>query len=114
MKNTLIKFFSNKFNLILTIVQSAAVLCFLLNNALTFLLILGIVLEGVFFIVLGVRMFFDNKKIRQKEDLMRSLPMQREDEASMQKNNTRQIKANIWQAVLYIVMGIILIFLVLF
>lgn len=91
-----------------------AVLCFLLSNILAFLLIIGIVLEGIFFVVLGIKKFFDNRLIKKQENIISALPMQKGDIESMQKSNTRQIKANVWQAVLYIIMGIILIFIVLF
>ena len=105
---------SNKFNITLIIIQIIAIVLFVLGNAWSICFLIGISVEGVFFIVLGIKYFFDNKEISRREDLLESLPMQKADIEVMEKNNNRKIKSNKFQAILYILMGIILVFIILF
>ena len=114
MKKIIEKFLKNKFNVVLLIVQVIAILFLILGSMWDFAYILAVILEGVFFVLLGIKMFINNSKIRYKESLMQNLPIQKQEMESIQKSNVRKIKSNKFQAILYILMGILLIFFPLF
>ena len=108
------EFFKNKFNLTLFILQCVAVLFFCLINVWSICFVFAIFCEGAFFIVLGIAILNKNKQISKKESLLHNLPMQKNDIEDMEKRNKQKIKLNKFQAVLYIIMGILLIFLCVF
>jgi len=108
------EFFKNKYNLIMLIVQCVAILFFCLGNAWSICFIFAIFCEGAFFEVLGIAMLHNNKLITKKESMLHSLPMQKADIEDMEKRNKQKIKLNKFQAVLYIIMGVLLIFLCFF
>ena len=110
MREKIIEFFSNKFNLILTIVQVIALVLFGFGNVWAICFVLAISSEGVFFVVLGIKTFANNKQIKSRESMMGALPIKKAELEHMQKQNNRTIKLNKLQAVLYIIMGIILVF----
>ena len=110
MKKFLKEFFSNKFYIVLTIIQSLAIIMLALGMVSGIFYALAIALEGVFFVVWGIRIFYQNKEIVKKQNLIDALPMSQSDIDTMHKSNTRHIKANKLQAILFIMLGIVLIF----
>lgn len=114
MRDFLKRFFSNKLNIVLTILQVVVVVFFLFGNVWNTCLLIAIVIEGVFFVTLGIKSLFSNKFIRSQESLFEKLPMQKAEIESLEKSNNRKIKSNKLQAVLYMIMGIVLVFLVIF
>lgn len=114
MKKLLKEFFGNKFNIVLTVIQVLALIMLVLGKVSGFCYLLAIAMEGVFFIVWGIRIFCQNKEIVKKQNIIDSLPISQNELDTMHKSNTRHIKANKLQAVLFIMMGIVLIFMLIF
>lgn len=110
MKKLLKEFFGNKFNIVLTAIQVLALIMLVLGKVSGFCYLLAIAMEGVFFIVWGIKNFCQNKEILKKQNLIETLPLTQNDMDTMHKSNTRHIKANKLQGVLFIMLGIVLIF----
>jgi len=110
MKNFLVNFFKNKFNTILFIVQVVACLFFALGNVWGICFLFAVMSEGVFFFVMGVRSIVSNREIMRKESMLTSLPIAEDEIESLQKSNKRKVKSNQLQGVLYILMGLLLVF----
>ena len=105
-------FFKNKFNLILTIIQALALILFAFGSVWGVCTIIGLVIEGVFLIVWGIKMFVGNKSIKSKEELLSALPIDQSESEKMQKRNKITIKGNRFQGVMLILLGILIIFVV--
>ena len=103
-------FFKSKINIVLVAVQVTAILLFLLGNFWSICFVLAVMSEGVFLIVLGVKTFNGNKQLKKKEEMLMGLPMDKLELENMKKRNSRIIKSNKLQGVLYIVMGLIFLF----
>jgi len=114
MKNKIINFFKNKFNLILTICQVVALMLLGFGSIWQICFILSIVAEGIFFVVLGIKMLVGNKDILKDQEMYESLPLEQTEIERMEKRNVKTIKYNKFQAIMYIILGIILVFIVLF
>ena len=107
-------FFKNKFNLIYTILQAIAILFLCLSTLSGLFLILCIIVEGIFFIVLGVSYFVKIKEKEQKDDLYSQLPFAEERKEKTLKKNTRNRRFNKLTGVFYILIGVALIFMIIF
>ena len=105
-------FFKNKFNLILTIIQALALILFAFGSVWGVCTIIGLIIEGVFLIVWGIKMFVGNKSIKSKEELLSALPIDQSESEKMQKRNKITIKGNRFQGVMLILLGILIIFVV--
>ena len=105
-------FFKNKFNLILTIIQALALILFAFGSVWGVCTIIGLVIEGVFLIIWGIKMFVGNKSIKSKEELLSALPIDQSESEKMQKRNKITIKGNRFQGVMLILLGILIIFVV--
>ena len=81
------KFLKNKFNLTLLIVQACAILMFAFGSVWAICTIIGLIVEGVFFVLWGIKMIVGNKEIRKKEELLNSLPIGHTESEKMQKRN---------------------------
>ena len=105
-------FLKNKFNLILTIIQATALLLFAFSEVWIMCIIIGLLLEGAFFVVWGIKMLIGNKVIRQKEELLNSLPIGQTESEKMKKRNNIKIKGNKFQGIMLILLGLIIVFVV--
>ena len=114
MRDFFSKFFRNKFNIALLIVQCIALAFFLLGNFWGVAFIFAVLSESVFFILLGIRLFKQNKEILSNQDIMLGLPIAKSEMESLEKSNKKNIRANKLQAILCIFMGIVLFFIVIF
>lgn len=110
MRKFISTFFKSKFNIVLFIVQVVACLFFILGSAWVGFVFFAIISEGVFFIILGIKTIVSNRQISQKESILAKLPIGQDEIDSMQKSNKRKMKSNKFTGFLYIVMGIILVF----
>lgn len=110
MRKFILEFFKNKFNTTLFIMQTVACLFFVLGYAWGGFLLFAIISEGVFFVTLGIRSIISNREIVRKESIIAGLPIGQDEIESMQKSNRRKMKNNKFTGVLYILMGILLVF----
>ncbi len=109
MKQQIIDFFKNKFNLTLIIIQVVAVISYCLAHMM-FFLVLFFMLESSFFIVWGAKVIHDNRKALSKLDLYEQLPYTDAEKATFKKSYERNSKNNKFMAVMLIVIGIVLLF----
>lgn len=108
------KFLKNKFNLTLVIVQAIALLFLCFCNLSVVFIMLAIGVEGVFFILYGVKYFINNKELNEKNNLLELLPMEDEEKKQMNIKESKSKKGNVGKALLFIFFGVILIFLMIF
>ena len=114
MKKYISEFLKNKYNMALLIVQIIALILFGFGNVWSFCFILAIIAEGIFFIVLGIKSLFDNKKMKHNQEVLSNLPMEESDLSKLNKRNNIKIKANKFQSTIFIFLGLLLIFIALF
>lgn len=108
------EFFKSKLNITMLILQviALAFLCFCSLHAV--FMILAILFEGAFFIVLGVSFFMANKKLDKDIELRSMLPISEEEKNALAEKRKKSVKGNKLKGVMYMVFGVILIFLIIF
>jgi hypothetical protein len=110
MKDKIINFFKNKFNIVLIIIQIVALVCYFLGNVSFVFSIMFFLLEGGFFITLGIRILIGVKNSRYSDELLTQLPYSQEEIQMKRKMNQNTNKNNKFVAFSFIVLGCILIF----
>lgn len=108
------EFFKSKFNIVLFSTQVLALLALCFSSLNGIFLIISIVMEGVFFVVYGVNCFLANKKMERDNDLYELLPISEEEKKTMSVREKKSKKGNILKGIMFIVFGIMLVFLVVF
>lgn len=114
MKKVLRDFFKSKLNIILTVLQSLAIvflcLCAVWSLAIVFMLIF----EGLFFVFFGVKNLQKNKKLDEKLELINKISIEKLDMEKEAKKNKFVKKSNVTTSIIYFIMGGILIIIAIF
>ena len=110
MKEYIRKFCKDKFNIVLLIIQILALFFLALASISYVFTILFFVMESVFFIVLGIKFLVGTKKLKNNQELYNQLPYNETQRELLKKNDENEIKNNKFRGVMFIILGIILLF----
>ncbi|MBE5738160.1 MAG: hypothetical protein E7354_00280 [Clostridiales bacterium] len=111
MKEFIRKFFKNKFNIALVVLESIALLCLLVGYLGVFAcLVLFFVFQGVTCIVWGVKIIKTNSDITFTQQYYDELPYSVEQKKSMLRSDEKNMKSNKVTGWTIIGLGIVLIF----
>ena len=109
MKDFLNNILKNKMYLTLTILQVLAIGFILFGYFWSIFFLIGIIFEGVFFIVLGVMYLIKNSKEKEKQAVLENLPFEKNEIEGLQKKTKRTMKYNKLTGVIYILLGLVLV-----
>ena len=109
MKQKIMEFLRNKFNISLIVLQCLAIVCYFLS-AYVFFLVMFFVLESAFLIVWGVKYLHINRHNKYKLDIYDQLPYTDAEKEVIKKNNIANNKNNKTIAIMLIMLGVILFF----
>ena len=104
------KIFSRKMNIALLIVQSIALISLLLMSFVGFFIYLFLLFESVFFILWGVDGFILSRMMMGNINLYEDMPMTTDEKKYLRKKEMLNYKNTRYMAVMKIVMGVILFF----
>lgn len=110
MKDKLLAFFKDKFNIALVVIQILALISFCFSEMSEVFASMFFVLEGAFFIVLGIKILQNIKKSRDKYEMISQLPYTNAEKAEIIKKIESANKNNKFIGVVLILIGIVLIF----
>ena len=110
MKDKLINFFKNKFNIALIAIQVVAVIFYAMSGLIVFFPILFFASEGAFFIVWGVKLLVEMRDVDYKMEILSQLPLSEQERIDLAKKNQRIQKNNKFIAIILIILGIALCF----
>ena len=110
MKDKLIGFIKNKFNIALIAIQLCALVFYALSGLWEFFPILFFVSEGAFFIVWGVKLLVEMRKVTTSQEILSQIPMSEQERLELAKRNVRIEKNNKFIAIILIILGIVLVF----
>ena len=110
MKEKILKIFKNKFNITLIILQVLALFCYFMAGLWQGFAVIFFVLEGVFLIVWGIKIFADIKKIDDNHEILGQLPFTEEEKKNILKTDLRVKKNNRLVAIILIILGTVLVF----
>lgn len=110
MKEKLLKFIKDKFNIALIIVQALAVLSYLLSGLGVFFVMLFFSLEGAFFIVWASKIFYAINANKESQEIYSKLPYTELEKENLRKKNESINKNNKMVAIILLIMGIVLVF----
>ena len=110
MKNKIINFLKNKFNIAMIVLQFVAVICYLLGGVSYAFSVMFFLLEGAFFIVWGIRILIGVKGSRFADELLIQLPYTQEEIHRKRQRDQKTNKNNKFIGISLIVLGCILIF----
>lgn len=114
MKKELRDFFKSKLNIILTVLQSLAILFLCLCTVWNVAIILFLIFEGLFFAFLGVKTLQKNKKLDAQLELRHKIDIGQMDMEKEGKKNKLAKKSNVFSAIIYFLMGLTLIIIAIF
>ena len=107
-------FFKSKLNVAMFVLQCVALFLLCLCNIHIIFLILAFMCEGSFFIILGASCFVANKKMNKDVEIRNMLPLSDEEKNIMAEQQKKRAKGNKLKGILYVIFGVILIFLFIF
>lgn len=110
MRDKLLNFFKDKFNITLMVIQLLAIICYFLSGLTIVLVVVFILLEGAFFVLWGIRIIRSTKDDLLKLDMCYQIPYTEEERKVIIKNTESKIKNNRFIGVILILIGIVLIF----
>ena len=110
MKEKILTFLRNKFNITLIIIQVIAIISYLLSSVGTFFVGLFFTLEGVFFVVWGVKILKTIKQNYSQLDVINQMPYSDEEKISIRKKMENANKNNRFVAIILILLGAVLFF----
>ena len=110
MKDIIMKFLKNKFNIALIVIQIVALVCYFLSGLWKFFPILFFMLEGAFFIVWGIKIFVGIRASDTSQEIYNQLPFSEEEKKNISKTNLRTKKNNKMVGIILIILGSILFF----
>ena len=109
MKQKIIEFLKDKFNIALIVLQVLAIICYFLNAYLFFLL-LFFALESAFLIVWGIKYFVVNGDSKYKMAIYDQLPYTTAQKQEIMKNKEKDSKNNKIMGVMLILLGVAMLF----
>ncbi|MGN0961723.1 MAG: hypothetical protein ACI4PF_05985 [Christensenellales bacterium] len=110
MKEKFLKFIKDKFNITLIIIQVLAIICYALSFLGAVVVGLFFTLEGVFFIVWGIKILRAVKYSFISQEIYNQLPYTEEQRIALRKKTERNAKNNRFIGVTLIILGIVLFF----
>lgn len=110
MKERLLMFIKDKFNIALIAIQVIAIICYSLSNFSGFFSVLFFVLEGIFFILWGIKLFYKVKKSQAEMEIYSQLPYTEHQKIALRKKQESVNKNNRFIALMLIILGIVLLF----
>jgi len=110
MKDKILSFLKNKFNIALIIIQGLAIICYFLGCLSVFFSAMLFVLEGVFFVVWGLKILIQIRNSRYTQEIFNQLPYDEAEKARILKQRNSINKNNKFIGISLIVLGAILIF----
>lgn len=110
MKEKILRFLKNKFNIALIIIQFLAIIFYALGGVWELAVILFFMLEGAFFVVWGSKILVEIKANTVGQDFMSQLPFTDSEKIEMEKRNQKIQKNNKFLAVVLISIGVVLVF----
>lgn len=110
MKQKIIEFLKNKFNIALIVLQVLAIISYFLGSFSFLFMILFFMLESAFLIVWGVKFIFVNKGAKYQLEIYEQLPYTDAEREAIRKNSENNSKNNKLMAVMLIVLGVVLFF----
>ena len=114
MREKIQKFFSDTWNIVLTVFQCIGIIAFILIELSSIFAILFLLCEGVFFMLFGIKMLKRKKKILEDQAVYDQLPYSQEQIELIHKANERTIKNNKLMGIMMMALGFVLIFLILY
>ena len=109
MKQKIIDFLKDKFNITLITLQVLAIISYFLSAYFVFL-VLFYLFESAFLIVWGFKFLGVNNKSKYKMEIYNQLPYTDAEKEQIRKNNDKALKNNKMMAVMLILLGIVLLF----
>lgn len=110
MKEKILKFLKDKFNIALIVIQVVALICYALSGVAEIFVILFVALEGVFFVILGVKILHSISLSRDMQEVYEQLPYTEEEKKILRKKQESASKNNRFVAIILIILGIVLFF----
>ena len=110
MKEKLKKFFSDKFNMVLSVIQCVAVICLILIGVSIIFNIIFLLLESVFFVLWGIKILMDVKKIEYRKEIYSKMPYTPEQLDYLKKKDISDKKNGKFRGVTLILLGLVLIY----
>lgn len=108
MKDKIIAFFKDKFNIALITLQVVAIISYFLSFLVGFISYIFFVLESAFFIVWGIKSLISCRKNKYSMEIYEQLPYTTEDRISLKKQNEKNNKNNKFIGIVFILLGIII------
>ena len=109
MKQKIIEFLKDKFNIALIVIQVLAVICYLLGSSM-FFFVFFFVLESAFLIVWGVKFLVVNGNSKYKMEIYDQLPYTAAQKELIVKEKEKNAKNNKMMAVMLILLGVVMLF----
>lgn len=110
MKEKIQEFLKNKFNIALLVIQTLAIISYLISSLGVFFVVLFFNLEGIFFLVWGIKIFKSIKVNNSQKEIIMQLPYSNEERVEMLKKMESTNKNNRFVAIMLILLGIVLFF----
>lgn len=107
-------FFKSKLNIALVVIQGVALLFMCFSALVSWAIIPALILEGVFFIVYGVRFFYLNKDLDKQSELYALMPIGDDERKTLASAKKRNKRFNKIKGIIYIIFGVVLAFIFLF
>lgn len=110
MREKLLNFIKDKFNIALIIIQVLAIVFYALTGVSVICIVLFFALEGAFFIVWGAKIFHTISKSKASLEVYQQLPYTEQQKIALIKKHESVVKNNKFIAIVLIAIGAILIF----
>ena len=110
MKDKILKFLKDKFNIALISIQVVAIISYLMSVWGVFFVVLFFSLEGAFFIVWACKIFYNIKRSKASQEIYTQLPYTELERENIRKKTALIDKNNKTVAVVLLILGIILVF----
>lgn len=110
MKNYIKEFLKQKLNISLFILEVVAIILFCLGRLEALFFSFGMSIQGLFFVVLGIKMIIKNKKIFNDYEIVQTLPYDKKYLDAQKKKTYDLIKNNKFLSIAFWCMGALLIF----
>lgn len=110
MKEKILKLLKDKYNIALIVIQVIAIICYALSCVAGVFVILFVSLEGVFFVMLGVKILRSITESNDLQEIYEQLPYTEQEKKMLRKKQESANKNNRFVAILLVILGIVLFF----
>lgn len=109
MREIFYKFFKNKFNIALCIIQAISLICLAFSGISVILNILFLFFESLFFILWGISQLLLVSKIKSRKNEYSLLPYNKEQLEMLSKRDKIEVKNIKFKGVMLIILGVFLV-----